>query len=144
MPHTHGNSSANDGLAALLAAFGCDTGTLHVMGSDGVLHLRAACGIPASILDIVRTIPVGKGMAGLAAQRKRPVSTCNLQSDCTGDIRPGAKATGVGGSVCVPLLSSAGEVLGTLGAGNHAPREFTQEEEARLMTAGSALLQLCA
>ncbi len=143
MPHTHGNSSINDGLAALLAAFGCESGTLHVMGSDGTLHLRAACGIPASILDIVRDIPVGKGMAGLAAERKKPVSTCNLQTDCTGDIRPGAKTAGVGGSVCVPILGSSGEVLGTLGAGCHAERVFTQEEEARLMTAGAALLQQC-
>ncbi|MSR41831.1 MAG: GAF domain-containing protein [Phycisphaerales bacterium] len=142
MPHSHGNSSINDAMGALLAAFNCESGTLHVIASDGALHLRAASGIPASVLDIVRVVPVGKGMAGLAAQRKQAVSTCNLQTDCIGDIRLGAKATGLGGSVCVPLLSDTGEVVGILGVGCRAERVFTKDEEARLMVAGAALLQV--
>ena len=144
MQPSHGNSSTNDALGALLTAFACESGTLHAVASDGALHLRAASGIPTSVLDIVRIVPVGKGMAGLAAERKQPVSTCNLQTDSTGDISPSAKATGLGGSVCVPLLSADGSVRGTLGVGCRAERVFTKDEEARLMVAGAALLQAIA
>jgi GAF domain-containing protein len=84
------------------------------------------------VLDIIRAVPVGKGMAGLAAERKAPVTACNLQTDTTGAVRAGARATGLKGSIVVPLLS-ADEVRGTLGIGNRDEREFAPEEVALLV-----------
>ena len=43
-------------------------------------------------------------MAGLAVQRKEPVSVCNLQTDASGAARPGAKATGMEGALVVPIF----------------------------------------
>ena len=94
----------DDALVRILQQFSADSGTIHMLGADGALHLRAAsAGIPEFVLDIVRTVPVGKGMAGLAVERKQAVQACNLQTDTTGDVRPGARATGLQGSIVVPI-----------------------------------------
>lgn len=122
--------------------FRADTGTIHLLESDGVLHLKAAsAGIPAPVLEAVRLVPIGKGMAGLAVQRKEPVSVCNLQTDASGAARPGAKATGMEGALVVPLLVGD-EAVGALGIANRAPRTFTIEETALLTGVGRAIAAL--
>lgn len=125
-------------LAAILKQFAADSGTIHLMGSDGHLYLVAAIGIPDAVLNVIQTIPVGKGMAGLAAERKEPVNICNIQSDTTGDVRPGAKATGLQGSVAIPMLVE-GRVTGVLGVANHTERTFTDDEIAQLLKAAAGL-----
>ena len=95
----------NDALARILTEFAGDSGTIHLLGDDGVLHLRAAsAGIPQVVLDTIKDVPVGKGMAGLAVERRQPVNACNIQTDASGDVRPGARATGLQGSIVVPIL----------------------------------------
>lgn len=122
-------------LAAVVRHFRADSGTLHLC-SGQLLQLAAHTpGIPPAVLDIIRTVPIGKGMAGLAAERRLPVTACNLQTDTTGDVRPGARATGLKGSIVVPLLR-ADEVLGTLGIGNRDERDFGPDEVALLVEAG--------
>jgi L-methionine (R)-S-oxide reductase len=122
--------------------FRADTGTIHVLESDGVLHLKAAsAGIPPPVLDAVRLVPIGKGMAGLAVQRKEPISVCNLQTDMSGAARPGAKTTGMEGALVVPLLAGD-EAVGALGIANRAPRAFTPEETALLTGVGRAIAAL--
>jgi GAF domain-containing protein len=119
--------------------FRADTGTIHLLESDGVLHLKAAsAGIPAPVIEAVRLVPIGKGMAGLAVQRKQPVSVCNLQTDASGASRPGAKATGMEGALVVPLLAGD-EAVGALGIANRAPRAFTLEETTLLTGVGRAI-----
>ena len=125
-------------LAAILKQFAADSGTVHLMGSDGQLYLVAAIGIPDPVLEVIQTIPVGKGMAGLAAERKEPVNICNIQSDTSGDVRPGAKATGLQGSIAIPMLVE-GRVTGVLGVANHSERTFTDDETARLLKAAAGL-----
>ena len=73
--------------------------------THGVLHLKAASkGLPEAVLAIVRRVPVGKGMAGLAVERAEPVGACNIQTDASGSVRPGAKLTGMEGAVVVPIF----------------------------------------
>lgn len=116
-------------LQSILAALDADSGTVHAIGPDGALHLRVAIGIPEPVLAIVQVIPVGKGMAGLAAERKCPVNSCNIQQDTSGDVRPGARATGLAGSVAVPVLAADGRVLGVVGVATRAERTFTPDDE---------------
>lgn len=122
--------------------FRADTGTIHLLESDGILHLKAAsAGIASPVLEAVRLVPIGKGMAGLAVQRKEPVSVCNLQTDASGAARPGAKATGMEGALVVPLFIGR-EAVGALGIANRAPRAFTADETALLTDVGRAIAAL--
>ena len=119
-------------LGSILAELGCQTGTIHRTGADGELKLETQVGVPEFLLPKIASIPFGKGIAGCAAERKGPVQLCNLQTDTSGVARPGAKATGVNGSLAVPVLAPDGRVLGVLGVGKLVPHEFTPEETARL------------
>ena len=128
-----------DVLRVTIEHFHADTGTIHLLESDGVLHLKAASsGIPEPVLRAVALVPIGKGMAGLAVERREPVSVCNLQSDASGNARPGAKATGMEGAIVVPVLSGD-RAVGALGIANRAPRTFSPEETALLTDIGRAI-----
>ena len=71
----------------------------------------------------------------LAVERAEPVTACNIQTDTTGDVRPGAKATGMQGAIVVPVL--AGErAVGALGIANRHERTFSVEETALLTEIG--------
>lgn len=135
-------ASASEALAKIVRAFACDTGTLHLVHADGLLHLAAIVGnFPPPVMDAIRTIPVGKGMAGLAAERRSPVTVCNLQSDSSGDVRPGARATGMEGAIAIPCFGGVDgrEVVGVLGVANFAPREFSPSEHLALLACGRAV-----
>lgn len=126
-------------LAAVVKHMNADSGTIHLMGPDGALHLEtASAGIPPQVAAIVQTVPVGKGMAGLAAERRHPVTACNIQTDTSGDVRPGAKATGLEGAIALPMFRGD-EVAGVLGVANRAERTFTGEETALLLDIGRSL-----
>jgi GAF domain-containing protein len=128
-----------DVLRLTMEHFRADTGTIHLLASDGVLHLKAAsAGIPEPVLQAVKLVPIGKGMAGLAVERREPVSVCNLQTDSSGNVRPGAKATGMEGALVVPVLSGD-RAVGALGIANRAPRTFTPDETALLTEVGRAI-----
>ncbi|MBE7497143.1 MAG: GAF domain-containing protein [Verrucomicrobiaceae bacterium] len=125
-------SSWSEFLDQTIATFDCMTGTLHRLDpADGHLKLVAHRGIPEALMPVIQSIPVGKGIAGAAAQRKEPVELCNLQTDTSGVAKPGAKQTQVQGSLAVPVLDG-GRLCGTLGIGKAVAYEFSAEEKARL------------
>ena len=140
----HAQSAARDGnldevLRLTIVHFRADTGTIHLLESGGVMHIKAAsAGIPEPVLKAVQIVPIGKGMAGLAVERKVPISVCNLQTDSSGDARPGAKATGMEGAIVVPIFHGT-DAVGALGIANRAPRTFTTEETALLTDVGRAI-----
>ena len=126
-------------LAKLLESFQCQVGTIHTVDSaTGMLKLRARRGIPDSILDKVKMIPIGKGMAGIAAERKQAVQVCNLQTDTSGVAKPAAKDTKMEGSISAPMMLE-GKVYGTVGVGKPVPYEFSDDESAALMEAGALI-----
>ena len=136
-----GSSPTAERLAPLLerivAHFGCSTGTVHLIDAEaGVLKLEAARGIPEFVLPKIETIPLGRGMAGIAALRREPVQVCNLQTDTSGVVRPGARDTKMEGSVAVPMIGSDGALRGTLGVAKPAAYDFTAEECALLLDIG--------
>jgi GAF domain-containing protein len=125
-------------LSLTLEHFRAESGTIHWL-EGGLLRLRAhSRGMPAPVLEVIRTIPVGKGMAGLAVERRAPVTACNLQTDASGDVRPGARATGLRGSIVVPILDALVPV-GALGIANREERVFGDEEVQLLLAAGRVL-----
>jgi GAF domain-containing protein len=128
-------------LRLIAERLGAETGTIHRLRPDGLLHLEARVGnIPPELLPMIEKIPVGKGIAGLAVERKAPVDLCNLQTDQSGAARPGARQTGVKGSICVPLL--AGETaVGALGIGTSQARQFRDDETELLLAVGRILAE---
>lgn len=126
-------------LAQTIAEFGCTTGTLHRLDpSDRHLKLVSQQGIPEALMPIIQSIPVGKGIAGVAAERQEPVEMCNLQTDTSGVARTGAKQTQVQGTLAVPVLDGD-RLCGTLGIGKLVPYDFTAEEKEQLMLTARAV-----
>lgn len=123
----------------VLQHFHSETGTIHILDSEKQwLHLAAQVGLSPQLLEIVKTIPVGKGIAGQVVTQNKPVTICNLQTDTSGVAKPGAKQTGVGGALCVPVR--AGErIVGTLGIGTVRQYEYTPEETRELEKIGRAV-----
>ena len=122
-------------LDELLGHFDCVVATLHVLDADDLLQLTADRGLPPPVREKVRTVPIGKGMAGIAAERREPVQVCNLQTDDSGVVRPGAKLTQMQGSIALPMLLD-GRLRGVLGVAKPAAYEFSADETALLMTIG--------
>jgi GAF domain-containing protein len=123
-------------LRETLRHFRSESGTIHVLvAGKQLLHLAAQVGLPPQLLDVVKTIPVGKGIAGQVAAQNKPISICNLQTDSSGVAKPGAKQTGVGGSICVPIRSGD-QLTGTLGIGTIRPYEYTADETRELEDIG--------
>lgn len=126
-------------LASVIAAFDCTTGTIHFLDEQsGLLKVKAHQGIPPFLIPKLSEIPIGKGMAGIAAERREPVEMCNLQTDDSGVARPAAKETKVEGSIAVPMLLH-GKLYGTLGIAKPVPYDFTEEEVNDLLTIGEKI-----
>ena len=129
-------------LRRALKQFRSDTGTIHRLDAEKqCLHLVAQVGLPPQMLEIVKMIPVGKGIAGQVVARNAPVTICNLQTDTSGVARPGARPTGVGGALCVPARDGD-KIVGTLGIGTHRQYEYTPAETRELEEMGRAIGQL--
>jgi len=131
-------------LADAMEALDCQTGSLHFTDESGDhLTLAAQIGIPSSLLSVIARIPFGKGIAGAAAMRCEPVELCNLQTDESGVARPGARATGVAGSLAIPILQIGGTgVIGTLGVGKQEPHVFSEEEKQTLQKLGEDIARV--
>ena len=126
-------------LENIISAFDCTTGTLHTLDKEtNLLMLKAQKGVPDFLLPKMSSIPIGKGMAGIAAERKAPVEMCNLQTDESGVARPAAKETKVEGSIAVPMLLD-GELYGTLGIAKPTPYDFTKSESDELLKIGEEI-----
>ena len=129
-------------LAAWLGDFvrkeGGIAGTVHTLSGD-VLSLRAAMNIPPPVIRATEIIPKGKGMAGLAWERQRSVAVCNLKTDATGDVRPGAKAVDAQAALAIPVRGPEGDVRAVVGIAFLGEREFGEDELSRFETLAAEL-----
>jgi L-methionine (R)-S-oxide reductase len=114
-------------------------GTVHQRVDDSNLALAAAVNIPPPVQEIVRRIPKGKGMAGLAFEHDEPISTCNIKDDSSGRVRPGAKAVQAQAAVAFPVHGPDGAVRAVVGIAYQDDRELTESEFAKLSTAADSL-----
>jgi putative methionine-R-sulfoxide reductase with GAF domain len=127
-------------LDLILAHLECPVGTIHTLDpTSGMLVLDVHRGLPESIMEKVREIPIGKGMAGVAAERKEPVQVCNLQTDTSGVVKPGARSTQMEGSVAVPMLVEETLLRGVLGVAKPVAYDFTKTELDLLLQLGTLI-----
>jgi L-methionine (R)-S-oxide reductase len=78
-------------------------------------------------------------MAGLAWERDEPVHTCNLKSDASGDVRPGAKAVDANAAVAIPIHDRAGQIRGVVGIAYMGERDISKQELDGLRTQAEQL-----
>ena len=119
----------NDGIA----------GTVHQRVDADNLALAAAVNIPPPVQEIVKRIPKGKGMAGLAFEHDEPISTCNIKDDATGRVRPGAKAVQAQAAVAFPVHGADGQVRAVVGIAYKDERELTESQLSALSAAARTL-----
>jgi L-methionine (R)-S-oxide reductase len=108
------DEATNEWLRGLLARHDAVAGTVHVVKGD-VLVIAAAVNIPPKVQEITATIPLGKGMAGLAWQHDKPIQTCNLKDDNSGAVKPGAKAVDAKAAVALPIHDPSGTIRAIVG-----------------------------
>lgn len=132
------NASHQSFLESLLTRVGGVAGTVHEQRGED-LYLTAAHNIPPPVVAIVAHVPHGKGMAGIAQVRKQPVQTCNLQTDDSGTIKPGAKAVGAQAAIAIPVLNDAGEVRAVVGVAWDHERELSAELEQSMVEMAAEL-----
>lgn len=125
-------------LESLIARVGGVAGTVHQQRGDD-LYLTAAHNIPPPVVAIVTHVPHGKGMAGEAQIRKQPVQTCNLKTDDSGTIKPGAKAVDARAAIALPVLDADGAVRAVVGIAWPDERELGPEVERSMMELAEAL-----
>jgi L-methionine (R)-S-oxide reductase len=125
-------------LRAFLTREGGIAGTVHTLTGDA-LRLRAAVNIPPPVVAATETVPKGKGMAGLAWERNRSVAVCNLRTDGSGDVRPGAKAVDAQAALAIPVRGPGGAVAAVVGIAFLGEREFADDELARFEAEAAAL-----
>ena len=127
-------------LESVVAELDAIAGTVHVQRGED-LYLTAAHNIPPHVIAIVAHVPHGKGMAGVAQVKKQPVQTCNLQTDQTGNIKPGAKAVDAQAAIALPVLDEAGTIRAVVGIAWNKEGEIGEDEEQALMKLAAALPQ---
>lgn len=134
------NEAQQEWLESFIAEHDAVAGTVHVQRGED-LYLTAAHNIPPQVAAIVAHVPHGKGMAGVAQVKKEPVQTCNLKTDETGNIKPGAKAVDAQAAIALPVLDEAGAVRAVVGIAWGKEGEIGQAEEQAMMKLAAALPQ---
>lgn len=125
-------------LQNFVSAHGGVAGTVHQRTGD-VLTLSSSLNIPPPVLQKTLTIPKGKGMAGLAWSRNQIVSTCDLETDQTGDVQPGAKAVNARAAAAIPVHDATGALRAVVGIAFMGEREFTPAELAEFARSAELL-----
>lgn len=122
-------------LRDVLDELDCAAGTIH-RAEDGTLRLAAHERMPDEVLDRVETVPFGKGMAGLAAERREPVQVCNLQTGELEVAEAGARDSDLEGTVAAPMFGAEGGLNGVIGVGKRGAYEFSDPEIDELLRLG--------
>src|SRR5580692_2675045 len=131
-PQARGTVDLQALLERMLEALEAPVGTIHGVEPSGDLIMLASRGLDPELTSKVQRIPPGKGLAGLAAQKRAPVDVCNLQTDTSGQAKPAARQTGALASIAVPMLVD-GELRGVLGIALVEEHEFDEGEKKFLL-----------
>lgn len=132
------DDATNDWLRGLLSRHDAVAGTVHVVKGD-MLVIAGAHNIPPKVQEITATIPLGKGMAGLAWQHDKPIQTCNLKEDDSGAVKPGAKAVDAKAAVALPIHDPSGTIRAVVGLAWMHENELSAETLAAIAADAKSL-----
>jgi L-methionine (R)-S-oxide reductase len=125
-------------LKTFLSDHGGIAGSVHLLEGD-LLKLSSSVNLPPPVVKVTQTIPKGKGMAGLAWERDEVVAVCNLKSDSSGDVRPGAKAVDAQAALAIPVHSPSGGLRAVVGIAFMGERNFSDQELQAFEAAAASL-----
>jgi L-methionine (R)-S-oxide reductase len=114
-------------------------GSIHLRSGPDELALGPTVNIPEPVKKVVVRVPRGKGMAGLALERNAAISSCNIQSDATGQVRPGARAVDAQAAVALPVPGVGGDVRAVVGIAFANERTISDAELLALTEAAASL-----
>jgi hypothetical protein len=134
-----GHPDPQSWLEAFVHDSGGIAGTVHLLTTPDELSLAAAVRIPEKVQQIVQKVPRGKGMAGLALERDEPISTCNIKTDATGQVRPGARMVDARAGVALPVHDASGKVRAVVGVAFTEEKALSEPELADLARAAHTL-----
>jgi hypothetical protein len=122
-----------------LRAHGAVAGTVHRPNAENTLELTAAVNIPPPVVKLVERVPSGKGMAGLALEKNEVISTCNIQTDTTGQVRPGAKMVGAQAGVAFPVRDANNKVRAVVGIAYREEKTILESEVVKMQAEAEQL-----
>jgi L-methionine (R)-S-oxide reductase len=123
-------------LAIYLEHVGGVAGTVHLREGDG-LSLLAAFNIPPQAVEVVRWVPRGKGMTGLALQTGEAVTNGSLVDADSDRVEPSNNGFAPHSAVSLPIKDSKGSILAVLGVAFDEECEIGDVEIAQLLAAAS-------
>ena len=126
-------------LEGFIRSQGAIAGSIHLRSGPDELSLAAAVNIPERVQQVVMRVPRGKGMAGLALERNTAISSCNIQADSSGQVRPGARAVEAQAAVALPVHNGSGEVRAVVGIAFADERTLSDDQLAALSEAAASL-----
>jgi len=116
---------------------GC-AGSVHYW-NGAALELAAAVNLPEVVKKVTALVPRGKGMAGLALERNEAVTSCNIQADASGQVKPGARAVDARAAAALPVRDGEGGVRAVVGIAFMREGDLPPAELARLDSACGSL-----
>jgi GAF domain-containing protein/anti-sigma regulatory factor (Ser/Thr protein kinase) len=123
-------------LAQVGAVLYTDTAAVFELDDERQTLVARASNGPEEVERGVR-VPVGRGFAGLVAERGAPVRSSELEGELE-LVSPMLREHGIVSLLGVPLLVED-QLLGVLHVGSREPREFTDDDVALLELAASRL-----
>lgn len=120
-------------IKAVAEVCGTEMNSIYLTDPSGkTLHLKAEFGLPSDVVDAIREIPVGtlpqSAVCGRAAALKRPVFASDLDAPWWGPYREYAEVAGIRAVWSFPLISSEGELLGTMATYFRTEKVPSEEE----------------
>jgi L-methionine (R)-S-oxide reductase len=107
-------------------------GSVHLTepAAEGEMVLVAAHNLSVSIQNGAAIAEIGKGMAGVTAQRRAPLTFADLKTDTSDIPHPQDRDSGSRGSIIVPILAADrdNEIAAVVGLGFPTPREFSEPD----------------
>lgn len=138
MSATTDSSTAQAWLERFISDHGGCAGSVHYRSGD-VLLLAAAVNLPEVVRKVTASVPRGKGMAGIALAEDRAVTTCNLKTDDSGQVKPGARAVDAQAAAALPVHAPDGSVRAVVGIAFVREGEIDDGELRRLDAAAATL-----
>jgi len=109
-----------------------DIASLMLLESDGLLHIRAARGLPAEVVATAR-VASGQGVAGYVLAKGEPVLIDNLERDGRFPVAEGSQRYNNSSLLSVPLRSRD-RVIGVLNVNNKGSGETFTAVDQNLLT----------